>query len=151
AEMTVRRFLAYWLDEVLPLSNVTPTTRMSYGYVVRLYINPHIGGVQLDKLSPAHVRMMLKKLVDEGKSRNTQRQARSILGRALRTAEIDGLVTRNVAHLVDGVPLDDVKEGRTLTVEQAQKLLQHVRGHELEAIVTLMLTTGLRRGELAGL
>jgi integrase len=43
------------------------------------------------------------------------------------------------------------KEGRTLTPEQAQALLAAVRGERKEALVTIMLAYGLRRGEALGL
>lgn len=148
--ITVGEFLTYWLDNVLPLANVSQATRESYAYNVRLYINPYVGRVPLSQLAPVHVRTMLKALADVGKSTNTQRLARATLRRALRTAETDGLVTRNVAALVDGVRQTH-REGRTLSLQQAQTLMHHIKGHDLEAAVLVMLTLGLRRGEVAGL
>ena len=38
-----------------------------------------------------------------------------------------------------------------LTQEQARMLLEAIRGDRLEAIITLALSTGLRRDELLGL
>jgi integrase len=38
-----------------------------------------------------------------------------------------------------------------LTPEQAQHLLAVVKGHQLEALITLALATGMRHGELVGL
>src|SRR6266567_4413184 len=38
-----------------------------------------------------------------------------------------------------------------LTEEQADQLREALRGHQLEAIITLALVTGLRRDELLGL
>src|SRR5437763_285806 len=38
-----------------------------------------------------------------------------------------------------------------LTKEQAQKLLQTAKGHPLEALITLAVATGMRKGELLGL
>jgi integrase len=43
------------------------------------------------------------------------------------------------------------KEMLTLTTEQSQQLLVTARGHRLEALLTLALTTGMRRGEILAL
>lgn len=150
AEVTVGRWLNHWLLEVLPLTDTAPTTRDNYADVVRLYVEPTIGRVRLDQLQPAHVRSMLARLRDQGLSSNTQRAARSVLRRSLRAAEVDGLVTRNVAALVDGVRVQQ-PEGRTLTPDQARDLLAAVRGDRHEALVVLLLSLGLRRGEALGL
>jgi len=107
---------------VLPLAHVARTTADSYATIARLYILPTLGRRRLDQLSPADVRKMLTTLREDGRSPNTQRLARSVLRRALRTAEVDGLVTRHVAALVDGVRLPR-HDGRTLTPQQARTLL----------------------------
>lgn len=149
ADVTVARYLAWWLSDVLPRTASTGTVQ-NYNDIVRLYIEPTIGKVKLTQLRPDHVRTMVATIAAQGLSPNTQRLARSVLRRALRTAESDGRVTRNVAALVDGVRVP-APEGRTLTIDDARKLLDVARGHRLEAAVVVALTTGLRRGELLGL
>ena len=124
AEVTVQRWLNHWVSDVLPLADIAQSTAESYAGIVRLYILPHIGRVRLDQLAPAHVRSMLTKLRAEGLAPNTVRLARSTLRRALRTAEVDGLISRNPAALVDGVKVTNRKEGRTLTPDQARALLK---------------------------
>ena len=150
AEVTVKRFLEHWISEVLPLADIAPTTRDQYERMARLYVIPTIGRKRLDLLAPADVRSMIARLTDQDLSPGTIRQARSVLSRALRTAEIDGLVTRNSARLVDGVRQTN-KEGRTLTPDQARTLLSASVGHEYEALVPTLLSLGLRKGEALGL
>lgn len=150
AEMTLSRYLEHWISEVLPLTDLAQTTREGYERMCRLYIIPTIGRKRLDLLAPADVRSMLARLNDQGLSPATLRQARSVLSRALRTAEIDGLVARNAARLVDGVRQSN-REGRTLTPEEARRLLRAAQGHEYEALVFVLLSLGLRKGEALGL
>ncbi len=150
AEATVARFIEHWLTEVLPLADLSPTTRVQYERMARLYIVPIIGRVRLDQLAPSHVRTMLARLNEQGLSPATLRQARSVLSRALRTAEADGLITRNPARLIDGVKQAQ-RNGRTLTPDQARTLLLACHGHEYEALVPTMLGLGLRKGEALGL
>ena len=147
--LTVAAFLERWLTKALP-GTVAPTTLHHYGDVVRLYVLPHLGRKRLASLTPSDVREMTQALTAAGKSPNTVRLARSILRRALRTAEQDGLVTRNVAAIADGVKVPQ-REGRTMTQAQAQAFLAHVHGHRLGAAWVTQLGLGLRRGELLGL
>lgn len=150
AEVTVGRYLEHWIAEVLPLTDLAQTTREQYERMARLYIIPTIGRKRLDLLAPADVRSMLARLSDQGLSPATLRQARSVLSRALRTAEVDGIVSRNAARLVDGVRQAN-KEGRTLTPDEARTLLRAAQGHEYEALVYVLLSLGLRKGEALGL
>ena len=150
AEVTVGRYLRHWVQDVLPLADITQTTAEGYERNARLYVIPHLGNVRLDHLTPAHVRTMLTKLRGEGLSPNTIRLARSTLRRALRTAEADGLIAKNPAALVDGVK-QKTREGRTLIPDQARALLAAADGTELHALVTVLLSLGLRKGEALAL
>ena len=149
-EVTVGRFLNYWLTEVLPDAEITQVTRDGYERMCRLYLVPILGRIRLDQLAPHHVRAMMKKLREQGLSPNTVRQARSVLRRALRTAEADELVTRNVAQIVDGVKVGR-SNGRTLTPDEARTLLSAAQGHEYGALLVVLLSLGLRKGEALGL
>jgi integrase len=73
-----------------------------------------------------------------------------VLRRALREAQIEGQLERNVASIARGVRID-ADEGRTLTPDQARQLIDHIAGHRLEAAFTVALSLGLRLGELLGL
>src|SRR5258708_40139632 len=61
-----------------------------------------------------------------------------------------GLVYRNVCDLVSP-PRKQQFEIQPLTMGQMQNLLATVRGYKWEALFTLALATGMRRGELLGL
>jgi integrase len=72
------------------------------------------------------------------------------LQRALRRAEQEGILSRNVAAIADGVKIPR-HEGRTLTPQQAQAFLREVKGDRLNAAYVVALALGLRRGELLGI
>jgi integrase len=148
-KLTVGRFLDQWLDDILP-GTVAPATEVQYRDVVRLYVTPHLGRRQLVTLSARDVSRMLRDLEAEGRSPNTRRLARSILRRALRWAEAEGMVARNVAAIASGVRIG-AAEGRSLTPTEARQLLAAVDGSRLEAAFDVALALGLRRGELLGL
>ncbi|TVR22348.1 MAG: site-specific integrase [Ilumatobacter sp.] len=153
--LTVGAMLEQWLDDILP-GTVSPVTEGQYRDVVRLYITPRIGRIRVKQLAPSDVTRMLRDMETptatrpNGYSANSRRLARSILRRALRWAQTEGLVTRNVASLASPVRVEQ-PEGRTMTPEQARIFLEHIRGDRLEAMYVVALSLGLRVSELLAL
>lgn len=147
--LTVAAFLGRWVATNLP-GQVSDKTLDSYANTVRLHLTPALGRVVLRKLSVADVDRLLAWKRDRGYSPNSVRIMRAVLRRALQQAQREGLVTRNVAAL-SVAPRIRSTEGRALTVEQARRLLTEVGGTRHEALLTVMLTFGLRRGEALGL
>lgn len=147
--LTVGRFFDEWITDVLP-GSVAPGTEANYRNVVNLYLRPRLGLKRLRTLQARDVTTMLRDLEREGLSPNTRRLARSVLRRALRWAEAEGMVARNVAALADGVKVG-TPEGRTLTPDQARAFLDSLEGHRYEAAYAVALALGLRRGEILGL
>jgi integrase len=149
ANLTVGRYLEDWLTRFLP-GTVSPRTESIYRNAIDRYVTPTLGSVKLRQLSPAHVSEMLSTLESQGYAPETRRIARAVLRRAIRRAEQEGIVSRNVAAIADGVKIPR-REGRTLTPEQAQAFLREVKGDRLEAAYVVALALGLRRGELLGI
>jgi integrase len=117
---------------------------------VRRHIIPAIGKVPIAKLTPLQVQKVLNDLEASGLSPRTAQYVHATLRVALKQALKWGLVARNVATLVDG-PQVPRKEIQPLTQENAQQLLRAVRGHRLEALYSVAMALGLRRGEALGL
>ena len=147
--LTVGQYLNEWLAHRIS-GTVTTRTEDLYERAVKVYINPSIGKLRLNKLVPSDVSRMLQDLETKGYSPATRRMARATLRRALRMAEQDGVLSRNVASIAEGPKLDQ-RSGRSLTPEQAKQFLRAVEGHRHEAAYVLALSLGLRRGEILGL
>jgi integrase len=60
-------------------------------------------------------------------------------------------VLRNVAELARPLPLEDVREGATLSAEQVRTLLAAAERHRAGPLWVLALATGARQSELIGL
>ena len=147
--LTVGQYLNRWIANRIP-GTITTRIEALYERAVKDYINPSIGMIRLNKLAPSDVSRMLQDLQAKGYAPATQRMARATLRRALRMAEQDGILTRNVAAIAEGPKLDH-REGRSLTPEQAKVFLQAVQGHRHEGAYVIALSLGLRRGEIIGL
>jgi integrase len=146
---TLGQFIAKWLeDSVRP--TVRPKTFDSYAQLVRLYIGPELGNIQLGKLSPQDIQHLLNKLLKSGLAPRTVQYCHAILKMALGRAYKWSLVPRNVAQLVD--PLRSRRyEMRSLDPEEARTFLNTVRGDRLEALYSVAIALGLRQGEALGL
>ena len=152
---TVKQFLERWLkDTIKPTRRIKTYT--SYEQMVRVHLIPHVGHHQLTKLAPEHVQAMLNTLLvsggkeKTGLSPRTVQYVRAILRQALGEALRWGHVPRNVAALVAG-PRVEKYQITPLTPEQARQLLSAVAGHRLEALYHVVLSLGLREGEVLAL
>jgi integrase len=73
-----------------------------------------------------------------------------VLHEALENAVKWNLLSRNVSSLA-AVPKKTRYEVHPLSASDAQKLIQAVRGSQIEALLIIAITTGMRRGELLAL
>lgn len=147
---TTGSYLSWWVETVVP-GQVRPRTAEMYAGVIRRYVIPALGKLPLAKLTPQHVHSMLAAMDRRGLSRATILGTRAVLRRALTHAERWGLVARNVAALVDPPRVAKARTDDALTLAEAHQLLAAARGDRLEALVTVALALGLRKGEALGL
>ena len=146
--LTVAKFLDDWLESAQ--SSLRPSTLRSYQDIVRLHIKPELGKVKLAKLSPRQVQNLLNKKLKTGLSRRRCEYIYAVLHRALGQAVRWGIISRNVAGLISP-PRPKKKTAKFLTLEQARKLLQAAEGDRLEALYSVAMSAGLRRGEIVAL
>lgn len=147
--LTVEQWLSSWLKDHQPLDQ-SPNTFANYEWIVRCHLVPALGRKRLRNLTVADVNKLLHQRAQSGLSRSSVIRMRLVLASALRAAETEGILARNVAALAL-VPRLPTSDGRSLTVDEAQRLLDEVRVDRLGAAVTIMLTMGLRPGEALGL
>lgn len=147
---TTAEYLRWWYSEVLP-GSVKDSTAQGYVWVLETYIIPAIGRHRLAKLSPDHVHAMLRAMEQRGLSPRTRRLTRTILRRALTTAERFGHVTRNVASLTEPPKVGSTKLDDALTLDQAKAVLDAARDDRFAAMAEIVLALGLRKGEVLAL
>lgn len=145
---TVTAYLTEWLGTVK--SSVRPSTWRRYEENVRLHTLPALGAHTLAQLGPQHLRALYTNRLEAGLSPASVHHLHAVLHVALRQAERDGIIARNVAALVTP-PRTAHREMQTLSPEQARALLEAAREDRLEALYVLAVTTGMREGELLAL
>lgn len=135
-----------------------PARTIGTDYAVRTHIAPHIGRYALAKLTPQHIASLLATLGEARKADGTPRykattirRTREVLRNALNQAVKWNLIPRNVVLLVDG-PKAEKYDARFIERAEAERLLQAAQADpKLDALVTVALLLGLRKGEALGL
>ena len=149
-DVTVRQVVDDWLASPPPEVR-SQITRECHRHAARR-LPDSLLRTPLVRLTPGQVEGALAGLVRQGYATQTVRMSRSVLVRAIRRAQRDGLVARNVAELVP-CPHGTVRESRSMTVAQVEALLSASDSISpwLRAYVYTGIMTGLRPGELLGL
>src|SRR5690242_17239749 len=147
AAYTVAQAIEDWLAD--GLAGRAPKTVSTQREVLEPLIDI-IGALPLRELSAANVRSVLK---DLGATRATRTVAMTHAGlaRAIRHAEANDKVRRNVATLVDTPAGQEGRPSRSLTFEQAVALIRAARPYGLYAYVVLSLLVGIRTEEARAL
>jgi integrase len=117
---------------------------------MRHHLIPGLGRRPLAKLTPEEVQAFLNRKLSSGLSPRSVQFMRAILRRALGQALKWGLVSRNVAALVDP-PKTKSAELQPLKPDQVQHFIAGIKGDRFEALYITAVATGLRQGELLGL
>jgi len=114
-------------------------------------ITAALGRARLVTLTPSRVERFLADMVADGYSTSTIVRARGLLRAAIRRAQRDGQVTRNVADLAEA-PTGTRQEGRAFTMDQMAAVLAAAKDDPWwDAYVHVAIMCGLRPGELLGL
>jgi integrase len=148
-QQTLKQYLEYWLEDVYKVS-VRLNTYRNCGVLVHKHLVPGLGHIKLQKLTAQQVQSFYAKKLKSGTTASRIKTIHVALHTALEHARRMKLVSLNVCSDVE-LPRREKREKQPLTPEQARLLLQKVREHQLEGVLTLALATGMREGELLGL
>jgi integrase len=150
--LTVRDFLASWVQGLEGAGDLRPESLRRYRDTVNLHLVPELGRKSLAKLTPEDVRGCYARLREKGLSGTSVSLAHGVLHTALQQAMSDGKVARNVTdRAFVKAPKRSTAEMRTLTPTEATRLLEAAQSDALEAFYVLAVTTGMRLGELQAL
>lgn len=154
---TVSSWLTHWLDSIAR-ERLHPRVHRNYVSQVNRHIIPAIGRYKLDKLTPADIRAMHKKIGGTTKasgegnvSTRTVEVCHNTLSRALKDAVREGLIRDNPCDRVDRPKVKaNTREG--LTAEAAKAILAAAApADDLASMWAAALLVGARKSELTGL
>ena len=146
---TVSEFMNRWL-ETYAATNVTLRTAHGYEGYSRRYINPTIGKVALQSLTPSQVQKVYADMLERGLSNTTVLHLHRLLKEALGHAVKWGIIARNVADATSP-PKKQQKQMAMWDVPTIIDFLELSHGTRFGHIHEFAVLTGLRRSEICGL
>lgn len=159
ADMPFGEWLDYWYETYCK-PNARPATQRTYEGYIRLYLQPRLGSISLNKVTINDVQqmctwMMTEARVDQkngdgGLSNSQVRNCYSLCDRVLEKAVAEKLIARNPAKGCK-LPPDRSKEMKVLSREDMQKVLIQAKEENYYELFLLEFATGLRLGELMAL
>jgi len=132
-----------------------------YGHQIRAYVEPYIGGIALQDLTPTDLDHLYATLLKSGRRNGTDlalktiRNVHVMLHRAFQDAVEHDLLRRNPATRAKPPSARRARkpavQRRTWSRDQVETFLGQVAADRLRALYTVALTTGMRRSEVLGL
>lgn len=153
----VATFLARWLET--RRSDLKPTTNASYEQLIRTHVVPKLGGLRLQDLTPQALNAFYAGMLSSGRmtgaggalSTRTVRYVHTIIRAALKDAVRERALALNVADFAKPPRSLSTREMTVWNAVELRAFLAHVRDDRHYSMWLLAATTGMRRGELAGL
>jgi integrase len=147
---TVEKWMKFWMENI---NKTRPSTRAGYRSSIK-YINAAIGPIRLSALTASDIRKVEMFIVRTKKlSPTTAHNAYQVLAKALKDAEREGRVIRNVARMTDP-PRKAFTTLGVLTAEEGIAVLREVSDVKIDRLQSrwaMALLTGARQGEVLGL
>ncbi|MGW4400657.1 tyrosine-type recombinase/integrase [Amycolatopsis nivea] len=155
SSMKLGDYLDYWVEDVIRKER-SESTYAGYETVIRRFIKPHLGTRKLNALTPKDVRGFIAKLRKQKTVRGEKLSDRyvqnvfEVLRSALTNACKEELIGRNVAKLVT-TPSRGDHDIEPMDEDDARAFIRAASKHWLYALWLILITTGLRKGEVLGL
>jgi integrase len=109
---------------------------------------PHIGALKLRELTAIHIQAMYDQLKEELKDYSVK-QVHAVLSKAMKDAAKEGSIAYNPIEKLAAVPTASPFEVNPLTIDEVNRLLSV--NDQWTLLFSLLIFTGLRRGEALGL
>jgi integrase len=148
-KILLKDHMSNWLENSVRAS-VSIRTYERREEITRLHIISSLGGTKLKDLSPNHVQCLYREKLNSGLSPRSVKHIHCTWNKALNEAVRWRVIPYNVCGLVSPPRCPD-EEMNVLTSKQGGRLLDVSKGDRFEALYSLAVTTGMRRGELLGL
>jgi integrase len=159
SKLSLREYLKIeWLPAIE--ATIRPSSFRAYKQHVECHICPHLGSVQMQKLSGSQINALYAKLALSGKkdgksglSALTIRHVHATLHRALKDAVRWERLMRNPIDAADPPRIsgDGTRELKTWSAEQLKAFLDFTEDERLSSLWHVLAMTGMRRGESLGL
>jgi integrase len=148
SKITVAAFVRCRINQWEAAGEITARTAQRYRQLAENQIVPHIGAKPVQKLTRLDAEGWHTTLRNTGLAARTIGHAHRVLGKSLRDAEKDALVTKNVCRLQRA---PRVADDEMVIVRDVAALVDKLTGFRLRVPAMVALFTGMRLGEILAL
>ena len=153
-KITVKEWIDKWM-EVYAIPNLSPTTLCGYEGMIRRYINPLLGNMQVQELTTLAVQAWVNRIKISPSTGNelsaaTVKHVYHVLKGAMDKAVLAGIILRSPCVGIT-LPKGRKKAAIIYDEDEIKRLIQVAKGTPMELVIDFELCLGLRRGELLGL
>lgn len=148
--MTVRIWLAHWLDVVCAERDLAPSTLDGYRRHVDRWINPVIGDLRLHDVTVDDVEKVYRRMRERGCAPSYVLGCHRTMSRAFKVAARRKKLIVNPCDLLDAPSVPD-SEAEAYTPDEARLVVQAATGRRGGARWTVALALGIRQSEALGL
>ena len=138
-----------WLNTYKKPPRVRQNSYDTMKYHLEKYVAPCFEGLRLKEIKPVHIQYFLSAIAD--KSFSVQSKCLQLVRNVFLSAEDNGLIYKSPVRSSDKPSGARPKEKEALTNDQVKRLLDATKGTRAYLFCLLVLSTGLRRGEVIGL
>ncbi len=143
----------------MPSKTITMSenSRASFQSTLNTWIYPAIGSKKLPDVVPANLSALLLSIQAKGRAHSTAIKAYTVLNTFFKMAYLEDMIPYNPMDKVSRpVPRKDeiqTRQAQALSLEEVQTVLQALNREPLkwQALIRLLIDTGIRRGECCGL
>jgi len=146
---TFEEYARLWLETYKKPPRIRESSYVTLSHHLDHDVIPSFKGLTLREVKPMHIQKFLADI--GGYSYPVQSKCLQMVRNILRSAEDNGLILKSPVRSSDKAGGARPKEKEALTNEQAQMLLDAVKGTRAYLFCLLALTTGMRKGEILGL
>ena len=150
-------FLCDWLFDVHCV-DIKPSTKERYEGIYRNYIkNSEISKIKLKDINSKDIQNYYNKLVKKGKSVNCIKNLHKLIAPAIRYAYDNNMIIKDFSHAIvipkdsEEKKLNKVNDVKPFSLEEQERFVEAIKGHDLEVLFLTALNSGLRQGELLAL
>lgn len=147
--LTVEAWLEHWLDKV-STPHLRPGTIAAYRSVIKVWVNPRIGDLKLDRIRAEDLDEVYDAMRSAGRSPAMILKCHRILSRAFKVAVQRRRMGSNPCLAMDAPSLNH-NEVRPLSGGDARAILDAAGRYRNPARWSVALAIGLRQGEALGL
>lgn len=142
-------------ERYMATRELADSTRINYTRMWENRVKDEIGNIKVVQILPSHIKAFYSKLSKAGYAHSTIKNLNTLIYPALEMAVDDDIIRKNPAKGSISDYGRPAEEREALTIAQQEKLLAFVKQSNVYntyyPMLTIMIGTGLRCGELIGL